>query len=354
MHGTVNEAVWDGEFGGLAAAATRAVCLASLVCRAAQEHAFAEGRAGAITKGDDSPVTFADFASQAVVANALRERLGEFTLVGEEGSAYLREASHAGALERAVRAAALVWEGVDEGSLLEAIDVGAGEPSGDGGGFWTLDPIDGTKGFVRGEQYSVCLAYIVGGRPVVAALGCPNLPASFEGRFDRRDRAGQVFVAVRGAGVRAGAIESGEGVLTPLRAGSHGLEARSCRSVDASHSDHDAATRVLRAAGAGGEPLRLDSQCKYAVVARGQAEVYLRLPRRAGAYVERIWDHAPGALIAEEMGCVVTDVFGRALDFSRGKGLEENRGVLCCRPRFHEPILQAVRADLATRSSAVR
>ena len=43
--------------------------------------------------------------------------------------------------------------------------------------FWTLDPIDGTKGFLRGEQYAVALALIVGGEVVVAALACPNLGA---------------------------------------------------------------------------------------------------------------------------------------------------------------------------------
>lgn len=344
----------DADLSTLAEAALRAVALASMVCRHAQEEVFSQGRAGAITKGDDSPVTFADFASQAVVANALRERLGGITLVAEEGSAYLRERSHASALRNAVRVARLAWPGVGESALFEAIDLGGAEPPVGGAGFWTLDPIDGTKGFVRGEQYSVCLAYIIGGEPVIAALGCPNLPASFHAAFSARDGVGQVYVAVKGEGVRVGGVSSAEVEPTALRVMRHTEGARSCRSVDASHSDHDAATRVLRAAGAGGEPLRLDSQCKYAVVARGQADVYLRLPRRGGAYIERIWDHAPGALIAQESGCVVTDVAGRPLDFSLGRGLDANRGVLCCRPEFLEPILGAVRADIAAYPPSAR
>lgn len=43
-------------------------------------------------------------------------------------------------------------------------------------GIWALDPIDGTKGFLRGDQYAVCLALIVDGTVKVGALGCPNLP----------------------------------------------------------------------------------------------------------------------------------------------------------------------------------
>ena len=87
--------------------------------------------------------------------------------------------------------------------------------------------------------------------------------------------------------------------------------------------------------------VRLDSQCKYAVVARGQAEVYLRLPSKKG-YVERIWDHAAGALIAQEAGCVVTDVFGKPLDFSHGRGLEANKGVVVAPVALHGRIIAAI------------
>ena len=51
--------------------------------------------------------------------------------------------------------------------------------------FWTLDPIDGTKGFLRGEQYAVALALIVDGRVAVAALACPNLTCPAGNRASR-------------------------------------------------------------------------------------------------------------------------------------------------------------------------
>ena len=41
--------------------------------------------------------------------------------------------------------------------------------------FWTLDPIDGTKGFLRGDQYVVALALVVKGEVQIGALACPNL-----------------------------------------------------------------------------------------------------------------------------------------------------------------------------------
>jgi 3'(2'), 5'-bisphosphate nucleotidase len=103
---------------------------------------------------------------------------------------------------------------------------------------------------------------------------------------------------------------------------------------------------VLAAAGKRGlktrEPARLDSQCKYAVVARGQADAYLRLPTKKG-YVERIWDHAAGALIAAEAGVAVTDAVGHDLDFSQGRGLEKNRGILAAPARPHGLLLAAIK-----------
>jgi 3'(2'), 5'-bisphosphate nucleotidase len=39
-----------------------------------------------------------------------------------------------------------------------------------------LDPIDGTKGFLRGGQYAIHLALIVDVRLELGVIGCPNLP----------------------------------------------------------------------------------------------------------------------------------------------------------------------------------
>ena len=59
-------------------------------------------------------------------------------------------------------------------------------------------------------------------------------------------------------------------------------------------------------------PFRIDSQCKYAVVARGEASIYLRLPRDT-SYREKVWDHAAGSLVLEEAGGRVSDLDGRPL-----------------------------------------
>ncbi|MEO1583910.1 MAG: 3'(2'),5'-bisphosphate nucleotidase [Planctomycetota bacterium] len=322
-------------------AAQEAVTIASGVCRQVQA-ALDDVRA--ITKDDKSPVTVADFASQAVVARVLSERLSDVVLVGEEDSKFLRDPEHGAHLEAVTAAVREAFDDVDSDAVLRLIDIGAGDTHH--GGFWTLDPIDGTKGFLRGQQYAVALAYIENGTPVVGAMGCPNLPADFGEPLDTPDPTGTVYVAIRGSG--AGQIVGDSDQTTVRRNDLEPTDPISvCGSVEKGHTNMGDEGRILEHIAATtdhpvGEPVRLDSQCKYAVTGRGQADAYLRLPTRAG-YVERIWDHAAGALIAAEAGCAVTDIFGKALDFSHGRGLEENKGVICAPPRVHGLIIGAIR-----------
>ena len=55
------------------------------------------------------------------------------------------------------------------------------------------------------------------------------------------------------------------------------------------------------------------------------------------------WDHAAGALIASEAGCAVTDALGQPLDFSCGRGLEKNQGILAAPARVHGILLGAIK-----------
>jgi 3'(2'), 5'-bisphosphate nucleotidase len=64
-------------------------------------------------------------------------------------------------------------------------------------GMWTIDPIDGTKGFLRGEQYAVCVSLIVDGEPVVGVIGCPNLPHQTN---EPEGEKGWIFSAVKEQG----------------------------------------------------------------------------------------------------------------------------------------------------------
>ncbi len=296
-----------------------------------------------LTKDDRSPVTVADFAAQAVVAMRLRDALGEIALVGEESAADLRTQATDGLTSAITTAVQHVRPGIDNGAVLDAIDLGNHDASADS--YWTLDPVDGTKGFLRRGQYAVSLALIENGEVTLGVLGCTNLSADFSRSFDDPDPQGCIYYATRGDG--AWYLPATRIDATPARihaADDVSLDAlRVCESVEAAHSKQDDTVRILEYLKATSKPARLDSQCKYAVVGRGQADAYLRLPTRAG-YVEKIWDHAAGMLVAEEAGAVVTDITGQRLDFSRGATLDANRGVVCTAKGIHAQIIAAIAA----------
>jgi len=297
-----------------------------------------------ITKDDRSPVTVADFAAQAVVARSLVESLGQrdFRMVGEESTGALRRPDQAAVRAAVLDAVRTVDSSVTETSVLDAIDLGGHDATGDS--YWTLDPVDGTKGFLRNGQYALALAFIEAGVVRLGIMGCPNLSADLARDVNDPDPVGTVFFAGAGGGAWVVPANDAASQPRPVRAAAAAPNARIrvCESVETGHTKQDDSARIIEHLGGAGAPARLDSQAKYAVVARGQADAYLRLPTRPG-YVEKIWDHAAGMIVATEAGAIVTDIDGRPLDFSHGAGLRENRGVVCASRTFHPRIIDAIR-----------
>jgi 3'(2'), 5'-bisphosphate nucleotidase len=313
--------------------AVRAVREAARLTRAVQSEITPE----VLEKKDKSPVTLADFGSQAIVCRALAEAFPRDPVIGEEESSSLTRPENGAMLSRLVAAVGGVVPGAGAEEICSWLDRGGA--SSYSARFWTLDPIDGTKGFLRKEQYAISLALIEDGRVALGVLGCPNL-ALEPGRDGAR---GALFVAARGAGaVRLPLDGAGEAVPIRVSAEAEPERLRLCESVEKEHSSHGDAARIAERLGTEVPPARLDSQAKYAVVARGEAEAYLRLPKSAD-YVEKIWDHAGGAIVVEEAGGRVTDVAGRPLDFTCGRTLRLNRGVVASNGALHEALLGAIR-----------
>jgi 3'(2'), 5'-bisphosphate nucleotidase len=323
--------------------ALAAVRRAGRLCQTIQEamHASGDGSNGAVRQKEDrSPVTVADFGSQALICRALAEAFPDDPVVGEEDAAMLRSDDDArGQVVQGVQAVLDEEEGedADPDDVLGWID--RGNADGIAERYWTVDPIDGTKGFVRGDQYAVALALIVGGQVEVGVLGLPNFMPVAEAVQVK----GLLVAAERGEGTAGyAAYEGADAAPTGVTVSPTGdpAEARFCESVESAHTSHGTAARVAEALGITREPLRVDSQAKYAMVARGDAEIYLRLPR--GDYVENIWDHAAGKILVEEAGGTVTDLTGRLLDFSHGPKLSENRGIVATNGRFHDQVIAAI------------
>ncbi|MGE0460134.1 MAG: 3'(2'),5'-bisphosphate nucleotidase [Vicinamibacterales bacterium] len=315
------------ELGREAESAARLMVEAARLARTIQVNA-----AGRATKADESPVTLVDFGVQAVVARRLAAAFPDDPLVAEEDAAALREPAAAALLTRVVEAARRAEPRLEAAELLDAIDRGRGEP---GRRFWTLDPIDGTKGLLRGGQYVVALALVVEGAVEAGAIGCPRLSLSVGGSAE-----GGVAVAVRGRGSWWMPLDGDE--LSPLRVSrvTDASRARIAHSVEESHSDTSRLNALRAALGIHAAPVLMDSQAKHVMVAAGEADLLFRFPR--AGYKEAIWDQAAGTLLIEEAGGRMTDLAGRPFDFSTGRRMTANDGVLASNGRVHEAVLEAL------------
>jgi 3'(2'), 5'-bisphosphate nucleotidase len=306
-----------------------AVRAAARLCEAVRAE-MVEG-AASIGKRDGSPVTVADFGAQALVCRTIEDRFPADTVVAEEDSAALQEEGN-----RELLATVSRFVGSQPGAattpeeICRWIDRGRGEPADR---FWVLDPIDGTKGFLRRDQYAVALALLEGNSVEWGFLACPALPAGAT--------SGAIFVARRGHGAQVYALDGTPlGVIRVSRTDNQRL-LRLVESVEAAHTNRGLSARLKEALATTADPVRMDSQAKYGVVARGQADVYLRSPNpRTPDYRENIWDHAAGALVVEEAGGRVTDVHGQPLSWNRGRRLEDNVGVVATNGRLHDEIIR--------------
>jgi 3'(2'), 5'-bisphosphate nucleotidase len=144
-------------YGEEALFAVRVVGMAAKLCREIQSEMVTQ----ALEKSDRSPVTVADFASQAVVASLLMDTYPKDPLIAEESSQTLQVAGGAKTLKAVTAYVARIHEGAESEDVCRWIDHGDGETADR---FWTLDPIDGTKGFLRGDQYVTALALLEAGQ----------------------------------------------------------------------------------------------------------------------------------------------------------------------------------------------
>ncbi|CAN4079012.1 unnamed protein product [Withania somnifera] len=357
--------------------------MACLLCQRVQENLLSERSEHVHSKDDDSPVTIADWSVQAIVSWVLSEAYGseDLSIVAEEDVEALSRASSVGLLEAVVRtvnecladAPRFGLKGpvtdLDSKAVLEAISR-CSLAGARGSKFWVLDPVDGTLGFVRGDQYAIALALIEDGEPVLGILGCPNYPMkkewlSYQNGYRKilsrltsstseySDK-GSILYARKGGG---------KAWMQPLLCGENNFVwpnstreirvstidnpalATFCEPVEKANSSHSFTAGLAHSVGLRNQPLRVYSMVKYAAIARGDAEIFMKFAK--AGYKEKIWDHAAGVLIIEEAGGVVTDAGGRPLDFSKGEYLEGlDRGIIACTgAKLHEKIIRAVDAS---------
>jgi len=286
----------------------------------------------AVVKPDWTPVTAVDLGVQAALTGMLEKAFPDDVIVGEESSDTLDRASAASVEAAAIAVARQVHPQVDGSQVRAWLDRGRAEPTRR---FWTLDPIDGTKGFLKSGQYVTALALIEDGQVVLGGLACPRFPEDEPG--------GSFALAQRGAGAWMAATVEGPWRRLTVSGEEDPRKARLLRSVDLGYRTQRALAKFRRELGTSGGETRLDCQVKYLGLAAGYGELVVRLPRKRGALRESIWDHACGVLLVEEAGGRCSDVLGARLRFDVGRQMVDNLGVLASNGHLHEAALHAFR-----------
>lgn len=373
--------LFQGKYGRELDVAVRAVQLACILTQRTQERIL-RNEEKADSKTDRSLVTVADWGVQAVISWVLSQTFcdEEVYMIAEEDTAALKGMDGIHMLQRVVSA---VNECLSSSSVvglnppdhplcsidvLKAINKGS-STGGPKGKYWVLDPVDGTLGFVRGDQYAIALSMIEDGEVVLGVLGCPNFPMRkewlcYHHKYYRLlSKLSPPSPNVWHKGCIFTAQKGGRSWMQPLIWNLTDLnimkmakpvsvsliddpaEASFCEPVEKANSSHSFTAGLASSIGLKKHPLRVYSMAKYGAIARGDAEIFMKFAR--SGYKEKIWDHAAGVLIVQEAGGVVTDAGGKPLDFSQGRYLEGlDRGIIACSGKMlHDKLMEAVDAS---------
>jgi 3'(2'), 5'-bisphosphate nucleotidase len=207
-------------------------------------------------KGDDSPVTQADKAANAVIVEALRELTPDILIISEEEK-HQPPPPH-------------------------------NEP------FWLVDPLDGTKSFIRGsDQFTVNIALIEHNTPIIGVLGVPAQNLRYHAI--KGDRAFKII---------------GNGTAETLQV-SHYQKSQLNIVSSLSHRSPKLDTWLEAQEITIQSRLNAGSALKFALVAEGSADLYPRF----GPTME--WDTAAGHCLIEAAGGSMTQLDGTVFNYGK-------------------------------------
>eukprot|EP01132_Coremiostelium_polycephalum_P006221 gene6221-7748_t len=302
-----------------------------------------------IVKKDQSPVTIGDYTAQALVIDELVNSVGSsdlvYPIIAEEDSSTLNSQPDVKSKVLSFFNSFTSNTSIDGDQLCTLLDKGNNtKNTSTFKRWWTLDPIDGTLGFLRKDQYAVALALMEDNEPIIGVLGCPSLPVSMK---DVEGERGCIFIAVKGQGSFMIKLSDSTANEVPISVSDKSDPTKSIftESYVSRGFGPELNTKISNSMGVTEPPLKIDSQCKYAMVARGDSDIYLRLTQLE--YKECIWDHAAGHIIVEEAGGVVRDFKGNKLDYSVGHKLLNNVGIVCSNKNLLEKLRVSIQNSIS-------
>ncbi|WOO81730.1 3'(2'),5'-bisphosphate nucleotidase [Vanrija pseudolonga] len=307
---------------------------------------------GIVEKDDHSPVTVADLAIQALLTATIHSAFPDDLFVGEESAEQLRASPTLldavwGLLSDLDIADSVARIPASKDKLCSMLDwAGTGQPSA--GRYWIFDPIDGTKAFIRGENYAVNVCLMTGPGQTLSAVGIPLLAPDAVAPInnDTTSASGSIMFATRGHGTFIRPLDGPADTPArrlPRRTADDTTQLTAVTCVEGTDSAVPG-LNVKIAARLGiaypGNDL-LAWVLRWAVLGLGAADATFWVYRKRTRY-GKIWDHAGAMLLFEEAGGKITDVHGKVIDIFAGRAMSSNFGFVAALEGAHARVLSAV------------
>lgn len=312
----------------------QAVRQAIVLCREVQHDALQSADKFSKDKNDKEPVTIADYGSQAIISRAIQRNFPDDGIIAEEaGEQFLSLTTP----EQQVTILNLLNRVLDETVTLDDVvrwlDHGKGRKATR---TWIIDPIDGTKGFIAMRHYAIGVGIVENGQPAGAVMGAPGYGDGVSGY----DEDGAIFYIRDGVPFME-PIAGGEPRQIQVSERKHPVTLRTLQSFEKQHASKSRMANLRERLGLLEDNVQeMDSMEKYALVASGDADIYMRLPNLDSTRPHMVWDHAPGVALVIAAGGRVTDIDGSPLDFSQGSILP-NKGMLVSNGPIHDELVAA-------------
>ncbi|MFX1258022.1 MAG: inositol monophosphatase family protein [Promethearchaeota archaeon] len=270
-------------------------------------------------KGDNSPTTLADFASQIFIVSKLKEEFPDDQIFAEESESNFIQQKEKNIIKKCYRE--LRFDNITD--LKTTLNY-KGNPSNRK---WTIDPIDGTIGFQKGLLFAIGISLLVDSETEISAISVPN--------YNENGLA--IFSAEFGQGAKA---SYGEKPFVPISVSRQNdvKKARMCHSL---HYDMPWVIQFAKKIGIkASNIISLDSMAKFCMVADGSVDLYIKPIIGYKAYS---WDFSPGDLLVREAGGKVTDLDEERLKFKNEKCILRAPGIISTNNILHDEVSDFIR-----------
>ena len=264
-------------------------------------------------KQDNSPVTLADYASQFFISFRISEYFPEDQIIAEETNE----------VNLTVNDLDMIKSCYDDLNIYIEMDLSPKKLKSERQ--WTVDPIDGTKGFQKHLSYAIGIGLMINSKPRISIIGVPN--------FSEKGTA--IFIAEKGSGAK---VSYGGQPFSSIEASKQNTLSKSLMC----HSLHYDEPWVMKFASEIDitKFIQMDSMAKFCLIANGGADIYIKPLNKERSFS---WDFLPGTLLVSEAGGKVSDLNGNPLKFLDEKLILSTPGLIASNSHIHQEILRSMR-----------